>query len=93
MDKPGPGLKKIDFNINVIDNEINDMNTKKVVNPSDDLTDDDYNNIKDHENKHKRTIRNNSYYTFVDNKLQLRSQLKVPNKTDAGKLQEIMKAI
>ena len=48
MDKPETGLKKIDFNINVTDDEIDDMNNKEVVHPSDDLTDDVCSNIEDH---------------------------------------------
>ena len=46
--KPETDLKKIDFNININANEIDDMN-KKMVHPSDDLTNDDYSNIEDHE--------------------------------------------
>ena len=49
IDKPEAGLKKIDFNITVNNDEIDDMNNNKVVSPSDDLTDDDYSNIEDHE--------------------------------------------
>ena len=46
IDKYGSGLKKIDFYINVNDNEIDDVNDNKV---SDDLTANDYSNIEDHE--------------------------------------------
>ena len=49
IDKPETGLKKIDFNINVNVNEIDDMNNEKVFHPSGDLTNDDYSNIEDHE--------------------------------------------
>ena len=31
------------------------MNNKQVVHPSDDLTDDNYDNIEDHETQHERT--------------------------------------
>ena len=53
MDKPKTYLKKIDFNIIVNDNKINDMNDRGAVHPSDDLTDDDYSNIEDDETQHK----------------------------------------
>ena len=88
IDKYETGLKNIDSNINAIDNEIDDMNDKEVVHPSDDLTDDDYNNIEDHKTQHKRTNCNNSYYTYVDNELHPSSHLEV-----MGKLQTIMKVI
>ena len=48
IDKPEAGLKKIDFNITVNDDEIDDLNNNKVIHPSDDLTADDYSNIEDH---------------------------------------------
>ena len=48
IDKPEIGLKKIDFNIIVNNNEIDDMNSYKVVHPSDDLPDDVYSNINPH---------------------------------------------
>ena len=53
IDKSKTNLKKIDFNINVNNNEINDMNDEEAVHPSDDLTDDDYSNIENHETQHK----------------------------------------
>ena len=49
IDKPETGLKKIDFNIINNNDEIDDMNDDEMVHPSDDLTDDDYSNIEDHE--------------------------------------------
>ena len=58
------------------------MNDKEVVHPSDDLTDDDYNNIEDHETQHKWTNRNNSFYILVDNELQTISYLEDQNKTN-----------
>ena len=45
------------------------MNNKEAVHPSGDLTDDDYNNIEDHETQHERTNRNNDFYALVDTKL------------------------
>ena len=45
IDKPETGLKKINFNINVNNDKIDDTNDKEVVHPSDNLTNDDYNNI------------------------------------------------
>ena len=52
-DKPETGLKNKDFNTNVNDDEIDDMNDKEVVHPSDDLTDDDYSSIEDHGIQHE----------------------------------------
>ena len=69
IDKPETGLKEIDSNININNNQIDDMNNKEVVHTSDDLKACDYNNIEDNETQHKRTNRNNSYYTLVDDKL------------------------
>ena len=57
------------------------MNDDKVVHPNDDLTDDDYNNIEDHEIQQGQTNRN-SFYTLVDNKLQSSSHLEDPNETN-----------
>ena len=48
INKPGTDLKKVDFNINVIDNGIDDMKDKKVAHPSDSLSNDNFSNIKDH---------------------------------------------
>ena len=59
INKPETDLKKIDFNIYVNDNEIDDMNDKEVVHPSDDLTDDNYSNSEDDKNQHKRTNQTN----------------------------------
>ena len=53
IDKPETSLKKIDFNIINNNDEIDDMNGNKMVHPSNDLTDDVYNNI-DHHNVHQR---------------------------------------
>ena len=61
------------------------MNDKKVVHPSDDLTNNDYNNIEDYENQHKWTNQNNSYYTLVDNELQSSSHLEDSNGTNDRK--------
>ena len=58
------------------------MNKEQVVHPSDDLTNDDYNNIEDHGTHHQRTNQNNSFYTLVNNKLQSSSHLEEPNKTN-----------
>ena len=46
------------------------MNDNETVHPSGDLTDDDYSIIENHETQHKRTNRNNSLYTLVNNELQ-----------------------
>ena len=57
------------------------MNNEEAVHPSDDLTNDDYSNIENHETQHKQTNRNNSFYTLVDNKLRSSPQLEDPNET------------
>ena len=69
INKPEINLKKIDFNMNVNDNKIDDMNDEEAIYPSDDITDDDYNTIAYHETQHKQTNRNNIFYTLVDNEL------------------------
>ena len=69
IDKPETGLKKIDFNINVNDDETDDMNDEEAIYPSDDIIDDDYNTIEYHGTQHKQTNRNNTFYTLVDNEL------------------------
>ena len=46
------------------------MNEEEVVvYPSDNLTDNDYSNIKDHGIQHEQTNQRNSFQTLVDNKL------------------------
>ena len=85
IDKPETGLKKIDFNTNVSNNEIDDMNNIEAVHPSGDLTNDDYSNIEDYDTQHERANRNNNVYTLVEDKLQLSHQLKDPNKTNDWK--------
>ena len=45
IDRPEIGLKKIDFDIIANNDEIDDMNDDKIVYPSDNLTNDMYNNI------------------------------------------------
>ena len=74
IDKPETGLKKINFNIIVNNNEIDDMNNNKTVCPSDDLADDMYSNINYHNVQQEQT-NHNSRYTLVNNKLQLSSDL------------------
>ena len=68
IDKPETGLKKIDCNIIINDNEIDDMNDNKIVHPSDDLTDDMCSNI-NHHNVQQGQNNHNSLYTHVNNKL------------------------
>ena len=63
IDKSETDLKKIDFNINDNDDEIDDMNDKEEVYPSDDLTDHECSNIGDHKTQHER---NNDFYTQRD---------------------------
>ena len=50
------------------------MNNEEIGHPSDDITDDDYNNIEDHKTQH------------VDNELQSNSHLEDTNKTNDGKI-------
>ena len=54
------------------------MNDNKMVHPSNDLTDDMYNNI-DHHNVHQKQANHNSLYTLVNNELQLSSDLEDQN--------------
>ena len=55
------------------------MNNKEAVHPSDDLTDDDYSNIKDHKTQHEQTNQKNSFYTLIDNESQSNPQLEDQN--------------
>ena len=68
IDKPKIGLKKMDFNVIVNNDEIDGMNNDKLVHPSDDLADDVYNNIDYHNVQQEQTICN-SLYTLADNEL------------------------
>ena len=84
IDKPETDLKKIDFNIIVNDNEINDMNDDKIAHPSDDQADDIYSNIKGHKIEQEQT-NHNSLYILADNKIQLSSHLEDLNKANDWK--------
>ena len=55
------------------------MNNKEVVHSSNNLTDDECSNIKEHKTQHKRTNRNNSFYTLVHIELQLSPNMKNQN--------------
>ena len=90
INKPETGLNKIDFNITFNDNEIDDINDNKVVHPSDDLGDDDYINIKDHEIQEEQTNRNSFYTLFYNNYNRALIQ-KIQTKLMIGKPQTIMK--
>ena len=79
IDKLETGMKQIDSNINVNDNEIDDIYDKEALHPSDNLADDKCSNIEDHENQHKGTNRNNSIYTLFEYKLQSSPYLEDPN--------------
>ena len=85
IDKSEAGLKKIDFNIAVNDDEIDEQNDNKVVHPSDDITADDYSNIEDRGIQQEQT-NYNSVYTIVDNKLQSNCHLEDQNKTNDWKI-------
>ena len=78
IDKPETGLKKIDFNIITNNDEIDDMNNNEMVHPSDDLTDDMYNNI-DHQTTQQKETNHNSLYTLADNEIQSSSNLEDQN--------------
>ena len=54
INKPETNLKKIDFNINVNNDEIDDKNHKEATHPGYDLTDDNDNNIEHYGAQHKR---------------------------------------
>ena len=41
------------------------MNKEEAIYPSDDLTDDDYSNIEDHETQHEWTNQNNNIYILL----------------------------
>ena len=58
IDKSETGLKKIDININVNDDQLDDMNDEETAHLSGDLTDDEYSNSEDH--KHPKKQRNYS---------------------------------
>ena len=58
------------------------MNNKEAVHPSVNLTDDNNCKIEDHETQHKQIIRNNSFYTLVENELQSSTQLEDQNETN-----------
>ena len=61
IDKTETNLKKIDLNINVNDNEINNMINQEAVHPSGDITNDNNNNIEDHETQQERIKQNNGF--------------------------------
>ena len=66
IDKPETGLKKIDFNIIINNNEIDDINGNTMVHLIDDLTDDVYNNI-DYHNVQQEHTNHNSLYILANN--------------------------
>ena len=82
IDNPETELKKIDFNINVSNDEIDNMNDKEAIHLSGNLTNDYYSNIVDHETQHKRTNQNNNEYTLAENKIQSSHQLENQNETN-----------
>ena len=68
IDKHEIGLKKIDSNIIVINNEINDINDNKIAYQSDDIADDVYYNI-DYHNVQQEQTNHDSLYILANNKL------------------------
>ena len=84
INKPETGLKKIDFNIIVNNDEIDDMNDDKIVHPSDDLADDMCSNINYHNIQQEQT-NHNGLYILANNGLQLSSDLEDPNEVDDRK--------
>ena len=65
IDKPETDLKKIGFNINVNEDKTNDMNDEEAVHPSNDLTNDDYSNIEDHETQQEWANRKIMYILLL----------------------------
>ena len=65
VNKPEIDLKKIDFNIIVNNDEIDDMNNDKIVYSSDDLANHLYSNINYHNVQQEQT-NNDSLYTLAD---------------------------
>ena len=63
IDKPEIDLKTIDFNININDDKIDDINNKEAVHPNDDLTDDNNSNIEEHGTQHEQI---NKKYVFAE---------------------------
>ena len=84
INKPEIGLKKIDFNIIVNKNEIDDMNKDEIDHSSDDIVDDMGSNIKDHNILEKQT-NHNSLCTLANIKLQLSYHLEELNKANDWK--------
>ena len=66
IDKPKTGLKEIDFNIIVNNNEIDNMNKDKITHENNDLANDVQSNIEDQETQQGQTNRK-SFYTLVNN--------------------------
>ena len=85
INKPEIYLKAIEFNINVNNDEIDDMNDKEAVHPNDGLVDDNNNNIEDHEAQQEQIDRHNNFNTLVENKLQPSPQLEDQNETNDWK--------
>ena len=84
IDKPETGLKKIDINIIVNNEKIDDIDDNKMIHPSDDLTDNMCSNIT-HHNVQQEQTNHNSLSTFANIELQLSSDLEDPNKADNWK--------
>ena len=86
INNPKTGLRKTDFNIITNKDEINDLSDNIRNYRNNDLTDDIYNNI-DHNNVNRKQTYHHNLYTFANNKLHLRSDIKDLdlNSTDSHK--------
>ena len=73
--EPETDLKKIEFNIDVKDDKINDLNNKDTVHFKDGLADDKNTDIKGSGVQYKQDARRNRCCTPVKNELQLSNQL------------------
>ena len=80
--EPEIDLKKIKFDINVNEDEIDDLNNKDVVYLKDDLADDNNTDIEDSGVHHKQDDKHNRFCAPVENKLQLSHQIGCQNETN-----------
>ena len=83
--EPEKDLKKIEFNINVDNNKINDMNNEDAVHLKHDLADDNNKDIEDSGFQHKQDDQHNRFCAPVKNRLQPSHQLGGPNEANDWK--------
>ena len=75
--KPETYLKKIEFDININGNGINNLNNKDVNHLNDSLSDDNNTDIEDSGVQHKQDDQHNGFCALVENKLQPIHQLRI----------------